>query len=303
MAFVICTEAPAAERPELELVVDSALQRPAQEWREWIDLAVDAVAGVGGEFPVPRVNVYLHEGPEGQPITFGWVRRNSPPEVHFRVSPSASHAELIDEWHAFHEFAHLLLPFSGNQDIWFAEGLASYYQYFLQARAGVIDADEAWQRLLAGFQRGFDDPSGEGEPLVRLSPRMWRLSAFRRVYWSGAAFFLRVDHGLREASGHRHSLDRTLAAFAACCIDDGSRRWTALTLVERLGELSLPEVWRQEYDRAMRSRAAPDFGSAGGALGLVLEGERLSLREDSVSVGRRRALALGHRFDRAQQPD
>jgi len=285
------------DRPELELVVDPALQRPAAEWRKWIDIAVDAVSSVGGQFPVQKVRVELHEGPEGQPITFGWVRRNSPPEVHFRVSPTASVAELIDEWHAYHEFAHLLLPFSGNQDIWFAEGLASYYQYFLQARAGVIDADEAWRRLLAGFQRGFDDPVGEGESLVELSPRMWRLNAFRRVYWSGAAFFLRVDHRLREASGHQHTLDRTLAAFADCCIDDGSRRWTARTLVARLGELSLPEVWQEEYDRAIQSLAAPDFGSASRALGLRVESERLSLLADPAAAQRRRALALGEVYD------
>jgi hypothetical protein len=279
--------------PRVDLVLAPELVTAETDWQVWIDHAVSAVESVGGRFPVPRVRVVLHAGPGGSAVEHGWVRRNSPPEIHLRVAPDARLPELLDEWRAYHEFAHLLLPFAGNRDIWFSEGMASYYQYFLQARVGVIDADEAWRRLIAGFQRGFDDPAGRGERLTELSPRMWRQRAFRRVYWSGAAFFLRVDHRLREASGQQQSLDSTLAAFADCCIEDGSRRWTARTLVSRLGELSIPAIWEEEYARVTRSTAYPEFGSAARALGLAADRDGVRLLDDPDSRQRRRALALG----------
>ncbi len=278
---------------QLDLVLAEELQGPDTHWQAWIDHAVSAVESVGGQLPVPRIKVVLHAGQQGSAVSQGWVRRNSPPEIHLRVAPDACLPELLDDWHAYHEFAHLLLPFAGNRDIWFSEGMASYYQYFLQSRAGVIDADEAWRRLVAGFQRGFDDPAGQGELLTELSPRMWRQGAFRRVYWSGAAFFLRVDHRLREASDQQQSLDTTLAAFARCCIEDGSKRWTARTLVSRLGELSLPAVWDEEFARVEQSTAYPDFGAAARALGLAADRHGVRLLDDPASQQRRRALALG----------
>jgi hypothetical protein len=283
----------ATDLPEIELEVDPQLHGAEVDWRPWLEQVAASVAAVGDGFPVPRVKVVLHLNEGSEPVGFGWVRRDSPPEVHMRVSPEASLDGLLDDWHAYHEFAHLLLPFAGNRDIWFAEGLASYYQYFLQARAGVIDADEAWRRLTAGFQRGFDDPAGRGQRLSRLSPRMWRTQAFRRVYWTGAAFFLRVDHRLREASRNTQSLDTTLAAFADCCIDDGATTWTAESLIERLGALSLPEVWREEYERAIRTSARPEFGSAGHRLGLDVVDERLRLVDGPAQRAWRQAIALG----------
>ncbi|MEN1728219.1 MAG: hypothetical protein AAGJ52_07235 [Pseudomonadota bacterium] len=295
--MMLSTSVEARTAPDLELVVDPDLPQSESEWRPWIDRAVAAVASIGGGFPVPEVKVVLHASTGSKPVGFGWIRRNSPPEVHLQVSRDASTDDLLDDWHAYHEFAHLLLPFSGNRDIWFAEGLASYYQYFLQARAGVIDPDEAWRRLIAGFQRGFDDPAGEGERLARLSPQMWRMQAFRRVYWSGAAFFLRVDHRLRAATDHEQSLDSTLAAFATCCMRDGSERWSAQSLVRQLGELSVPEIWQEEYARVMQSMAYPDFGGAAQAFGLAADERQVRLLEDERGQQRRRALAMGRPYN------
>lgn len=293
VALLLAWCGPSQSAPKLELVVDSQLDFVQADWRPWLERVALVVATIGDGFPVPEVKVVLHPNEGSDPIGSGWIRRNSPPEVHLRISPEASLSELLDDWHAYHEFAHLLLPFPGNRDIWFAEGLASYYQYFLQARAGVIDADEAWRRLVAGFQRGFDDPAGKGEQLAELSPRMWRLRAFRRVYWSGAAFFLRVDHRLRVATRNEQSLDSTLAAFAKCCMQDGSRRWTAQTLVEQLGKLSVPAIWHEEYQRVIESAASPEFGNVARALGLEADREGVRLMDDTAGQRLRQALAMG----------
>ena len=37
---------------------------------------------------------------------------------------------------------------------WLSEGTASYYQNVLRARAGILPAEDAWQRMHSGFRRG-----------------------------------------------------------------------------------------------------------------------------------------------------
>ncbi|MCA1778655.1 MAG: hypothetical protein LC637_04530, partial [Xanthomonadaceae bacterium] len=92
--------------------------------------------------------------------------------------------------------------------------------------------------------------------------------AYRRVYWTGAAFFLRVDTRLRHETGGRASLDSTLAAFHECCMQRG-RRWSARELVERFGQLSVPEIWQQEYRATIDSLAEPVYQEALKRLGIV----------------------------------
>ncbi len=110
-------------------------------WEDWIGTAAESLVNVGGRFPESHLEVHLHASRERNPVAFGRVRRSDPVQVHLYVHPQARLESLLDDWRGFHEFAHLLLPFAGNDDIWFAEGLAAYYQHLLQVRAGVIDAD------------------------------------------------------------------------------------------------------------------------------------------------------------------
>ncbi len=285
-------DAQSATLPDYELVVAGRLEVRDAVWRPWLEHSMLAVADVIGHFPESRLRIVLHEGRSEDPVDFGWVQRGLPVQVHFRVRPDARLDELKDDWHGYHEFAHLLLPFSGNRDIWFAEGLASYYQYFLPARSGVIDTDRAWARLQAGFQRGLDDPAGRGRRLASLSPDMWSERAQRRVYWTGAAFFLRVDTALRRASSGEWSLDRALAEFNRCCRSD-RRRWTATQLIDGLGRLSLPEVWQAELETSLSGPAEPQFGPAGSFLGLTIESGRIRLDPDPIKHQRRSDLALG----------
>jgi hypothetical protein len=245
-----------------------------EPWRTWLTSGLGAATLVTGSFPRDRVVVDIDAATRGSsPVVFGRVRRSRPPRLQLWVSPDARPEALAEDWHIYHEFAHLLIPFPGNRDIWFTEGLASYYQHLVQARAGVIPPQQAWRELLAGFERGRSDPAGRGRTLRSLSPEMWRERAFKRVYWTGAAFFLRVDVRLRAESGGRHSLDTALAAFHRCCLGrdrarDREQDWNARALVEALGRSSIAEIWRQEYFRTIDSEAVPRPGNALERLGI-----------------------------------
>lgn len=255
----------------VEVALDERLaaDEAGEPWRTWVESGLAAATAITGSFPRDRVMIDIDAAPADRgPVAFGRVRRSQPPRLQFWVAPDPGPASLARDWRVYHEFVHLLIPFPGNRDIWFTEGLASYYQHLVQARIGVIPQARAWRELLDGFRRGREDPAGRGRTLRALSPDMWRERAYRRVYWTGAAFFLRVDVRLRTESGGRHSLDSALAAFHRCCLDE-DRDWRARDLVEALGRVSIAEVWRQEYFRTIDREAAPRTGDALDRLGIV----------------------------------
>lgn len=269
-------------------------------WRDWMRTALRAAATATGRVPRRRIVVDLRAAPSShRTIAFGQVRRERPPRIILWVDPEADLEALKSDWRGYHELAHLLIPFPGNRDIWFTEGFASYYQYLLQSRAGLISEPEAWTRLLAGFRRGIQDPSGRGRTLRNLSPDMWRDDAFRRVYWTGAAFFLRVDVRLRVESDGEHSLDRALARFHECCLDT-DRRWRAAELVERLGMLSIASIWREEYRRTIDQPAEPEIEPALARLGIVSDRTSTIFSEFPEARQLRQAIA-GRRTERPDQ--
>lgn len=261
---------------------------------EWLEAAALSLSELYGTFPVQRTVVRIKpRDSDSSPVSYGRVRRVDPPEVHFYVDPDASLEALHGDWTAVHEFSHLLVPFSGNRDIWFAEGLASYYQYVLRARGGLIEPETAWRRLAAGFRRGEDQPAGRGMPLRELAPRMWELRAHRRVYWTGAAYFLRVDLRLRQETDGRHSLETALHGFQRCCLDE-DQRWNARRLIDTLDELTGTGVFRQEYRRLIDAPAEPDYADAFQALGIQLTGDGIDFSDAPDKRALRRAIMAGN---------
>lgn len=260
-------------------------------WSEWLTRSLQATRTVTGGFPKERIRIKLRStSRSSNAIAFGQVRRSQPPQLRFYVSPDASLEALNEDWRGYHEFAHLLIPFPGDDDIWFTEGFASYYQYLLQSRAGVISPREAWKELLDGFARGESDRSGRGRTLRSLSPDMWHEHAQKRVYWTGAAFFLRVDIRLRTETDGRHSLDRTLASFHDCCLNR-HRHWNAKRLIDTLGALSVPEIWQQEYRRTIDAPAEPEYSDALARLGISRSRGHLQLQDSPRTRALRDSIA------------
>jgi hypothetical protein len=160
----------------------------------WMESVTSALAAVYGRWPRDEIRVEI--SPIGlhtkDPVPWAKVQRGHPDTVSFYIDALASQDSLIRNWTAYHEFSHLLIPYRGWGDIWFSEGLASYYQNLLQARQGVFSQQEMWDRLYAGFMRGRNRNKRPQLTLSELSPQMHDTGSYMRVYWSGAWYFLRV---------------------------------------------------------------------------------------------------------------
>ncbi len=72
-----------------------------------------------------------------------------------------------------HELSHLLHPVIDGYDRWLSEGIASYYQNVLRARAGLRSAQWSWDALHAGFERGIRSTQ-RGRSLAEVSESMMR---------------------------------------------------------------------------------------------------------------------------------
>lgn len=185
--------------------------------RRWIDECANAALTSSGRFPLRdalvRIRLVPRRGRDSSPVPWGQTRRNDGVSVLLYVRDDATYQELRDDWTAVHELSHLMHPYLGDDGRWLAEGLASYYQNVSRARGGLLDGDEAWRRIEAGFQRGRQVGAG-----ARMDQIGRNRGSTMRVYWAGAAFWLDADLALRREQ--RTDLDRVLAAYARCCLDD-----------------------------------------------------------------------------------
>jgi hypothetical protein len=223
---------------------------------ERIEPVADALQQAIGRLPRAQVQVLIVPLPgERRAAPWGEVMRGGASAVHLFVGADAPTDALIEDWTATHEFSHLLHPYLGGSGRWLSEGLASYYQNVLRARVGVLSADEAWQRLEAGFGRGRADTRSTGAALSDASRGLDRTHAFMRVYWSGAAFWLEADLALRARGS---SLDAVLARYADCCLESAGPT-DADAFVAALDRLAGGEIFATSYRRFAALRTFPDI--------------------------------------------
>ena len=257
--------------------------------KEWIESTADALATVYGRWPRDywRVQVSSTSARGSDPVPWAQVNRGDPDVVTFYIDGSASKDSLVANWTAYHEFGHLLIPYRGWGDMWFSEGLASYYQNILQARHGVFDEQQMWQRLYDGFVRGRNNRHPELS-LHELSERRYELGGIMRMYWSGAWYFLAADVELRKRGGDTSSLDAALQGLNSCCAD---KALSARQIAGRLDRLSGQAVFNRLFEQVSSSKALPNFESLFKELGIEVRGNIVHLDELHPNAALRRSIA------------
>lgn len=233
--------------------------------RAWLGSALGALAHLGPGALPPRASLVLVPVPRepipGSPV-FGLAAHGSLPTV-LLAAPIGITSEILEgDWALVHELVHLATPHVSGSGAWLTEGLATYYQEVLRARAGRISAGDAWRALDEGFRRGLS--SGGTGTLREASADMHASFEYGRVYWSGAAVALLADLALRRRGS---SLDEAMARAARerrretsdaelARILDGERGTIVADLVERWGSSIEPPDLATAYEELGLSRAA-----------------------------------------------
>jgi hypothetical protein len=257
-----------------------------QEVLSWLRSSTDALASVYGRWPRSELRIEISPISVYAKDSIPWARviRGDPNTVSFYIDAMASESALVENWTTYHELSHLLIPYRGWGDMWFSEGLASYYQNLLQARTGVIDERLMWQKLYDGFVRGLENPRPDLN-LAELSPNMRENRSFMRVYWSGAWYFLSADIALRKQSGGDVTLDSALGMLNSCCRERSMSAWQ---IAGKLDYLTDTTIFTHLFTQARASRALPPVLGLFADLGIAIEEGSVSLLPDHPGSAIRR---------------
>ncbi|MCB1747848.1 MAG: hypothetical protein H6977_16155 [Gammaproteobacteria bacterium] len=289
-AFTRCTFSQADTRFDVAVLRGPGPHRPAMLAR-WLATAVATAARAHGRLGARHVQVVVVPVADAdEAVPFGQVIRDGGSAVQFFVDAARAESAFLADWTAPHEFSHLLLPYVEADAKWVAEGLASYYQNVLMARAGSYDEARAWAKLVAGFGRG-----EHSVPALSLDDALpvggW--DGIMKTYWGGAAVFLLADVELRRRSAGAAGLDQALAGLAACCLPS-PRTWTAPDLFAALDAQAPFAVFTPLYARHHAAAAFPAWRPALRALGVVVGDDgSVTLDDGAPDAALRRAIMDG----------
>ena len=154
------------------VVLDGSPVPDLDHMHAWLTDAAQMVAGLSGRFPVAQAQILVVPDARGnEPTPWAYVMRGGNPAVHFFINQRRPPEEFYDDWTATHELAHLLLPFVDYNDAWLSEGVATYYQTVLRARAGRMSEREALMRATtSSSSSGVSGRNGGEEVPATISP-------------------------------------------------------------------------------------------------------------------------------------
>jgi hypothetical protein len=248
--------------------------------RLWLEHAASSASLINGNFPMTRTNVLIHRTKRGAgPVPWAHTIRHTEPQgVAFHVNPELGLTAFKTDWTATHEFSHLFLPYPGQADIWISEGFASYYQHILMMRKGTLDEQQGWQKIVDGFGRGEADPN-QNISLKQASQEMRQRRAFKRVYWSGALYFLEADLVLRQQG---KSLDEVVSKFLLCCRDK-SIQWDGMSIAVALDQATDGDLFVPLYRRYEVTTSLPDYRAILSQVGVSIEAKHAILSHTNDS--------------------
>ena len=265
---------------QVELEISSNAAVSAQEKQRiftWLEHLTGTMLLVNGTQPRPELLIKLEIFRNSdRAVPFGRVLRRQPPGIRFYVNPEATLESFESDWTPYHEASHLFIPYPGQRDIWFSEGLASYYQNVLRFRTGIFSAEQTWRKFYSGFKRARDDTRDSDLSLSELSAQLQSKRAYMRVYWTGALYFLEADMQLRNASNQQQSLDTVLLDFANCCLPE-QRRWSGIDLARQFDKLAKTNIFAPLYNEYASSHAIPNFKAILSQAGVDVVGDSLRL--------------------------
>jgi len=257
--------------------MDGSYKTTQKELKEWLTGAARSVCQVYDSFPVDNVQILVFPGRPGrEPVPFGMVIRGGGITVNFYIDPSRPLTEFIADWTATHELSHCLLPMTDRNDAWFSEGLATYYQYILMGRDGRLDEQQTWQRIYNGFQKGIR--GSKGMTLQNTAEKMRQMRAYRYVYWSGAAIFLKADVALRKTGGAQKSLDSVLKRVRQSLLPL-HRSWSGREMMETMDSLAQTRIFADMYEEHMHSDEFPVDENYWAQLGVEINDGQVTLND------------------------
>ncbi|MCW5837732.1 MAG: hypothetical protein KIS78_35390 [Labilithrix sp.] len=254
---------PATARIDVAVVGDARYAMPDATIRSWIEEAAHVTVPLFGRFPVDRATLFVVPAKGEDEVVFGKVLSLAGASVVVvvgdKMEPSARHKD----WVLVHELFHLGFPTFRGEGRWLGEGLATYYEPLLRARAGWATEAEVFRQFARNMPRG-QGPRGSS---AGLSAR----DDLDTIYWGGALFCFAADVRIREETRGKKSLDDVLRASLERG-GDATRVWTVRDVVNLGDAVTGTNVLSDMYERYAARGERIDLESLLASLGVVQDG-------------------------------
>ena len=253
-------------RIDVAVLGDSSYAMPDAAIRSWIEDSANATVPLFGRFPVDRTTLFIVPAAGEDEVVFGKVLSLAGASVVVvvgdRMPPSSRHKD----WVLVHELFHLGFPTFRGEGRWLGEGLATYYEPILRARAGWTTDGEVFRQFARNMPRG---QASQGSN-AGLSAR----DDLDTIYWGGALFCLAADVRIREETRGKRSLDDVLRA-ALERGGDATHVWTVRDVL-KLGDYTTgTTVLSEMFDRYAARGERIDFESLMASLGVAADGREI----------------------------
>ena len=264
-AFVPSTRQPAGDRAPIVQAMTHAAQ---------------VVARYFHRFPVERLLVLVV--PTGGDDLHGRTLGGGGATLMLFVGADATAQAIASSWVPAHELTHLAFPTVPRQQLWIAEGLATYLEPIERARAGDLPAEKVWRDLVDGLPKGEPERGDRG---------LDHTPTWGRIYWGGALYCMLADLEIRQRTGNHRSLDDAVRAIVAA----GGTLETSWPLAHAfdvgdaaVGVPVLRELWRRLGDAPV----TVDLDAWWKKLGIRMERGRLVFDDGAPLAALRRAITV-----------
>jgi len=222
---------------------DQFSQNEQAKVKSWLRETHAALEQLVGSLPF-TTQLYIHRTEAGEPVPWANTERSRIQGVHFHIDPRYSLDEFRADWTAPHELSHLVLPYLGRSNSWFAEGFASYMQYQVMHQMGVITAQDMRTRYQKNVAKAARRYSHHDTPFASAAGQLRAERNYPTMYWGGATLFLQADTWLMQET--RSGLVAALKRYTQCCRMQDHKINILVTTLDRLtGSNKLSELLTQ----------------------------------------------------------
>ena len=218
---------------------------PKAKITEWVTRSAKAITTYYGRFPVKsaRILIVPMNGTRVQGGTTWGYRGGA---IRINLGSDADEEDLRRDWIMVHEMVHLALPDMNERYNWLSEGLAVYIEPIARVQAGDLPANGVWSAMMRDMPKGLPGFGDRG---------LDNTSAWGRIYWGGALFWLRADIAIRRRTDNRFSVQDALRAINRKS-GGNTARWSVQHIVDVGDHATGTDVLQGLYGES-RAAAAP----------------------------------------------
>lgn len=207
-----------------------------QKLKKWVNLTVEGIESLVGPYPFDlHIHFYRRSG-AGEPVPWANTKRSEIQGVDFHVDPSYSLQSFLDDWTGPHEISHLIIPYVGRRYSWFAEGFASYMQYQVMQKMGILTAEDVKEKYRWHIERADRRYRFDDLPFASAARQLRARREYATMYWGGAVYFLQVDAALQK---QHSSLIQVLTKYLKCCRDQDLNLTQLVAELDRVSDSTI----------------------------------------------------------------